>query len=266
MGRLPRRGEPAHGIRAKISSWQRVSPNIVPHVSKATGVYLNSMLAVTEANNAGYDEAILLSPEGTVADGSGENIFVVRDGVHLHPRSRDRDPARDHARQRQADRAGPRLHGRREVDHPLRPLPRRRGVHVRHRGRGDAAPLDRRPRDRRRRDHARDPAGVPRDGARQERALVALARPRPAARARAERACATARPHQPQRAMDRRARRGARARGAALGLAVARADRARASRRCSPTPSGRRTAPPSRRARRGSTSACTSPASARATR
>src|SRR5881394_4191584 len=74
-----------HGIRAKLSSWQRVSPNIVPHVSKATGVYLNSMLAVTEANNAGYEEAILLTPEGTVADGSGENIFVVRDGVLYTP-------------------------------------------------------------------------------------------------------------------------------------------------------------------------------------
>jgi branched-chain amino acid aminotransferase len=73
------------GIRAKISSWQRVSPNVVPHVSKATGVYLNSMLAVTEANNAGYDEAILLTPEGTVADGSGENIFVVRDGMIYTP-------------------------------------------------------------------------------------------------------------------------------------------------------------------------------------
>jgi branched-chain amino acid aminotransferase len=73
------------GIRAKISSWQRVSPNIVPHVSKATGVYLNSMLAVTEVVNAGYDEAILLSPEGTVADGSGENIFVIRDGVIYTP-------------------------------------------------------------------------------------------------------------------------------------------------------------------------------------
>ena len=73
------------GIRAKISSWQRVSPNIVPHVSKATGVYLNSMLAVTEANNAGYEEAILLTPDGLVADGSGENIFVVRDGVIYTP-------------------------------------------------------------------------------------------------------------------------------------------------------------------------------------
>jgi branched-chain amino acid aminotransferase len=74
-----------NGIRAKISSWQRIPPNVVPHVAKATGVYLNSMLAVTEANNAGYDEAILLTPEGTVADGSGENIFVVRDGVIYTP-------------------------------------------------------------------------------------------------------------------------------------------------------------------------------------
>jgi branched-chain amino acid aminotransferase len=75
----------ANGIRAKISSWQRIPPNVVPHVSKATGVYLNSMLAVTEANNAGYDEAILLTPEGTVADGSGENIFAVRGGVLYTP-------------------------------------------------------------------------------------------------------------------------------------------------------------------------------------
>ena len=68
------------GIRAKVSSWQRIGANVIPHVAKATGVYLNSMLAVTEANRAGYDEAILLTAEGYVADGSGENIFVVRDG------------------------------------------------------------------------------------------------------------------------------------------------------------------------------------------
>jgi branched-chain amino acid aminotransferase len=68
------------GIRAKISSWQRIGPNVIPHVSKATGIYLNSMLAVTEAIRAGYDEAILLTAEGYVADGSGENIFIVKDG------------------------------------------------------------------------------------------------------------------------------------------------------------------------------------------
>jgi branched-chain amino acid aminotransferase len=74
-----------NGIRAKISTWQRISANVIPHVSKATGVYLNSLLAVNEANAAGYDEAILLTPEGTVADGSGENIFAVRDGVVYTP-------------------------------------------------------------------------------------------------------------------------------------------------------------------------------------
>jgi branched-chain amino acid aminotransferase len=74
-----------NGIRAKISSWQRVGPNVIPHVAKATGVYLNSMLAVTEANQAGYEEAIMLTHDGYVADGSGENIFVVRNGVLYTP-------------------------------------------------------------------------------------------------------------------------------------------------------------------------------------
>src|SRR5947208_16035211 len=73
------------GIRAKISSWQRIGPNVIPHAAKATGVYLNSMLAVTEANRAGYDEAILLTAEGFVADGSGENVFIVKDGVIYTP-------------------------------------------------------------------------------------------------------------------------------------------------------------------------------------
>jgi branched-chain amino acid aminotransferase len=73
------------GIRVKISSWQRIGPNVIPHVAKATGVYLNSMLAVVEANRAGYDEAILLTAEGYVADGSGENVFVVKDGVIYTP-------------------------------------------------------------------------------------------------------------------------------------------------------------------------------------
>src|SRR5947199_3116167 len=73
------------GIRAKISSWQRIGPNVIPDVAKATGAYLNSMLAVGEANRAGYDEAILLTAEGTVADGSGESIFLVRDGVIYTP-------------------------------------------------------------------------------------------------------------------------------------------------------------------------------------
>ena len=63
-----------------VSSWRRVGPNTIPHAAKATGVYLNSMLAVQEASAGGYDEAILLTHEGYVADGSGENIFVVKNG------------------------------------------------------------------------------------------------------------------------------------------------------------------------------------------
>ena len=74
-----------NGIRAKVSSWERVGPNVIPHVAKATGVYLNSMLAVTEANRAGYEEAIMLTHDGYVADGSGENIFTVKDGVLYTP-------------------------------------------------------------------------------------------------------------------------------------------------------------------------------------
>jgi branched-chain amino acid aminotransferase len=75
----------SNGIRAKVSSWQRVGPNVIPHVAKATGIYLNSMLAVAEANRAGYEEAILLTGDGFVADGSGENLFVVKDGVIYTP-------------------------------------------------------------------------------------------------------------------------------------------------------------------------------------
>jgi branched-chain amino acid aminotransferase len=70
-----------NGVRAKISSWQRIGPNVIPHVAKATGIYLNSMLAVMEAERAGYEEAILLTETGYIADGSGENIFMVKNGV-----------------------------------------------------------------------------------------------------------------------------------------------------------------------------------------
>ena len=74
-----------NGIRAKVSSWERVGANVIPHVAKATGIYLNSMLATMEVRRAGYDEAILLTSDGYIADGPGENIFVVRDGVIYTP-------------------------------------------------------------------------------------------------------------------------------------------------------------------------------------
>jgi branched-chain amino acid aminotransferase len=73
------------GIRAKVSSWKRIGPNTIPHAAKATGIYLNSMLAVIEATRAGYEEAILLTDDGFVADGSGENVFVVKDEVISTP-------------------------------------------------------------------------------------------------------------------------------------------------------------------------------------
>jgi branched-chain amino acid aminotransferase len=74
-----------NGIRAKVSSWKRVGPNTIPHVAKATGIYLNSMLATMEATRAGYEEAILLTDDGFVADGSGENIFAVKDEIISTP-------------------------------------------------------------------------------------------------------------------------------------------------------------------------------------
>jgi branched-chain amino acid aminotransferase len=69
-----------NGITTTISSWERIGPNVIPHAAKATGIYLNSMLATTEARRGGYDEAIMLSSDGYIADGPGETIFVVKDG------------------------------------------------------------------------------------------------------------------------------------------------------------------------------------------
>jgi branched-chain amino acid aminotransferase len=74
-----------HGITTTISSWQRVGPNVIPHAAKATGIYLNSMLATTEARRAGYDEAIMLSGDGYLADGPGETLFIVKNGVLYTP-------------------------------------------------------------------------------------------------------------------------------------------------------------------------------------
>jgi branched-chain amino acid aminotransferase len=73
------------GIRAKVSSWRRISPaGLIPH-AKASGQYLNSILAKTESKKAGYEEAILLDERGFVCEGSGENIFLVRDGEIVTP-------------------------------------------------------------------------------------------------------------------------------------------------------------------------------------
>ncbi|MGH9178124.1 MAG: branched-chain amino acid transaminase [Acidimicrobiales bacterium] len=73
------------GVRMKISSWQRHDPNAMPPAAKGTGMYLNSSMAKVEALKAGYDEAILLSPQGYVSECTGENIFVVRRGRIITP-------------------------------------------------------------------------------------------------------------------------------------------------------------------------------------
>jgi branched-chain amino acid aminotransferase len=73
------------GVRMKISSWTRHEHNTMPPASKTTGNYVNSSLAKVEALNAGYDEAIMLSPNGLVAECSGENVFVSRNGILLTP-------------------------------------------------------------------------------------------------------------------------------------------------------------------------------------
>jgi branched-chain amino acid aminotransferase len=74
-----------HGVRTKISSFQRHDPNCIPPAAKGTGMYINSSLAKVEALKAGYDEAIILSPQGYVSECTGENIFVVRDGRIVTP-------------------------------------------------------------------------------------------------------------------------------------------------------------------------------------
>ena len=73
------------GVRMKISSWTRHDHNTMPPAAKTVGNYVNSSLAKVEALKAGYDEAIMLSPNGLVAECTGENIFCVRNGIILTP-------------------------------------------------------------------------------------------------------------------------------------------------------------------------------------
>jgi branched-chain amino acid aminotransferase len=73
------------GIRAKVSSWRRISPESLIPSAKASGQYLNSVLAKIESLKAGYEEAILLDDHGHVCEGTGENIFVVWEGRIVTP-------------------------------------------------------------------------------------------------------------------------------------------------------------------------------------
>jgi len=73
------------GISCQVSSWRRVDDNAIPARSKITGSYVNAALAKTEAQEAGFDEAIVLTNEGHVSEGSAENLFMVRGGTLITP-------------------------------------------------------------------------------------------------------------------------------------------------------------------------------------
>lgn len=73
------------GLRCKVSSWNRISSSVLPIQAKASGNYLNSIIANLEATKAGFDEAILVSENGFVAEGPGSNIFLVEDGKLVTP-------------------------------------------------------------------------------------------------------------------------------------------------------------------------------------
>jgi len=74
-----------NGIRAAVSSWRRISPQMLIPQAKASGQYLNGVLAKIESVKAGYEEAILLDEHGHVCEGTGENIYLVQDGVITTP-------------------------------------------------------------------------------------------------------------------------------------------------------------------------------------
>jgi branched-chain amino acid aminotransferase len=78
-----------NGVRARVSSYRRISSeSLIPH-SKASGQYLNSVLAKIESVKAGYEEAILLDDKGYVCEGTGENVFVIKDGAIYTPTQAD---------------------------------------------------------------------------------------------------------------------------------------------------------------------------------
>jgi len=73
------------GVRAMVSAWQRISDNAIPARSKLTGSYINIALAVDDAKHKGFDEAILVGADGHVAEGTGSNVFIVRQGRLITP-------------------------------------------------------------------------------------------------------------------------------------------------------------------------------------
>jgi len=75
----------ANGVRMTISSWRRHDPNIIPPQAKVTGAYINAVSAKHEAVQHGFDEAIMLNPQGFVSEATGENIYIVKGGAIFTP-------------------------------------------------------------------------------------------------------------------------------------------------------------------------------------
>ena len=136
------------GVDIGVSSWRQRGLNSMPPAIKATGNYLNSSFARIEANQHGYNEAVMLNEDGKVCEGTGENLFIVRDGVISTPPTTDgilEGITRDSVMVIAED-----------LDYPVveeslvqdRPLHVRRDVHDRHRRRGRSRPLGGPPRDR----------------------------------------------------------------------------------------------------------------------
>ena len=170
---------PTGGIRLTVSGWQRVSDNAIPARGKISGSYVNAAFAAEDAHAAGYDDAILLTGDGHVAEASAANLFVVAGSEVATPPLTDDVLAGITRSAIMQHRGRRRPRGRRAPDRPLRAVPRRRGVPDRHRRPGGAGLVDRRPCGRQRRvpDLARHPAPLLRRRARQRRALRALAHP-----------------------------------------------------------------------------------------
>ena len=134
------------GVRMKISSWTRHDHNTMPPASKTIGNYVNSSLAKVEALKAGYDEAIMLAPNGLVAECTGENIFAVRNGIILTPplSAGALEGITQSSVMTIATR--PRLRHPGRQPRPQRPVHRRGDLRVRHRRRDQLGQLGRRPR------------------------------------------------------------------------------------------------------------------------
>ena len=132
------------GIRCQVSSWRRIDDNVAPARSKATGIYINSALAKTEAFLNGFDEAILMTQEGHVCEGSAENLFILRRGQLITPPASENiveGITRSVLMTLAKDELGIEVVER--ADRPQRALRRRRGAALRHRRGGLGGDRDR---------------------------------------------------------------------------------------------------------------------------